>query len=124
MFHELKVFILNSLRILCFLCTVLLLQFVPKLQHLILESCQHLTSISRHIHAPLLEKVDLRNCDELLDFPSPGDRQSLKRLCELIIVGCEKLKLVPSNIHLKSLVSLNLSYSSHETIEDDTLVNF
>lgn len=98
-----------------------LLQFVPKLKWLTLKGSRHLVSISKRIHAPLIEKIDLEDCIELLDFPTP-DKSSLKQLCELNLMYCRKVKQLPTGIRFESLVSLRLDYSNLETFQEDTLV--
>ncbi|KAI9186073.1 hypothetical protein LWI28_013493 [Acer negundo] len=103
----------------------------PKLKWLILDGCKHLTRIPNLSDFPLLEELDLSNCESLVDFPSsvqqhnhlrnltlrytaieevPSSIQSLTNLTELYLYNCTRLKHISTSIcKLKSLSSLHLA---------------
>ncbi|TXG65426.1 hypothetical protein EZV62_006701 [Acer yangbiense] len=78
----------------------------PNLKRLILCGCKHLTDIPDLSYAPLLETINLKHCQSLLDFPPLAPH--LKYLHFLDLHGCKSLRSFQSGIHFKSITSLVL----------------
>ncbi|XP_031249156.1 disease resistance-like protein DSC1 isoform X2 [Pistacia vera] len=68
---------------------------------------KHLIEIPDVSEAPNIEIIELQHCTNLVKVPS--SIQYLNHLRILRLSGCKSLRNFPSNIHFKSLVTLNLS---------------
>ncbi|CAA7018591.1 unnamed protein product [Microthlaspi erraticum] len=80
---------------------------LEKLRKMRLSYSDQLTQIPRLSNAPNLEHIDLEGCSSLASISQ--SISSLKKLVFLNLKNCSKLESVPSTVDLESLEVLNLS---------------
>ncbi|KAL0691799.1 hypothetical protein Bca4012_091478 [Brassica carinata] len=81
---------------------------IRNLEHLDFSDCSSLVGVPSSIgNATNLKRLDFSRCSSLVELPaSIGD---LHKLEYLILKGCCKLEVLPVNINLKSLTTLDLT---------------
>ncbi|CAL9232842.1 unnamed protein product, partial [Arabidopsis halleri] len=84
-----------------------LLQSLGNLKKMKLSYSYQLTKIPRLSSAPNLEHIDLEGCNSLLSISQSVSY--LKKIVFLNLKGCSKLESIPSTVDLESLEVLNLS---------------
>ncbi|KAI7741156.1 hypothetical protein M8C21_018474 [Ambrosia artemisiifolia] len=85
-------------------------KIMPSLKIVKLEELDYLTTFPDVSGAPNIEKLVVRNCKKLVKFhKSLG---SHKRISELEVTGCNRLKGLPSRVEMESLTFLTVKECS------------
>ncbi|KAF2585437.1 hypothetical protein F2Q70_00037764 [Brassica cretica] len=81
---------------------------IGNLEHLDFSDCSSLVRVPSSIgHATNLQHLDFSRCSSLLELPASIG--NLHKLYSLFLSGCRKLEVLPVNINLKSLRTLDLT---------------